>query len=676
MEDLAQLGRSKYVTQSALAAILEELNNLGYTVPEARSRNSIKRARAADLPDDAVYGNLIKQITMITSQGGDETFAYVDPLAMMRVMYTSCSKFAALIDAGPPCSREQPWDIIFYNDEIKPGNQVKHDNRAKMQALYWTVKQFGMVAPAALSSESAWIPLACARSQRVLTIDGGTSAFMARCIELFSINNGELQDVGIILGRRVIFLKVTMSLADYGAHQFLLGFRGASGLLPCVTCGNVTNKDKKIAKGEIVPSLHSFVPGGGYVPMSETDVTKLKCRTDESVRADLAFLRQQRPRVSKTQWESLQSRLGINLIDKGVLSLASSIFEPMRATVFDWFHIFCSDGLFQKEAGLLFCKLQKDHNVQSPEVNQYLHEFTWPKKHNSPSASGKEVFAKRTEKATDLQADGSEVLGVFQVLMHFLNKFTAVRKTPQMQLAIDSFLKLCFVMMLLINVSRGTVTPAELQQAIREHLEAFTAAYGKTEWLPKHHFAIHLPIQLSDHKLLPSCFVHERKHKAIKRWAKDLNNSSATWEAGILLEVLALQIKSFDDLLPDSLPKLSQPRPAPAVLREQIQTILQTNHEVQTSHNVHCLRGELCSVGDVVMMHMNDAYSVGELIFNVEVDGVIMSCVKQWKETTPHVYDTRPGAQGLLIPSALIVGPCIHKKQMQVAYVTKSCLRK
>ena len=46
------------------------------------------------------------------------------------------------------------------------------------------------------------------------------------------------------------------------------------------------------------------------------------------------------------------------------------------------------------------------------------------------------------------------------------------------------------------------------------------ACYGEQHYLPKHHLAIHLGQQLELHELLISCFVHERRHKILKRFAE------------------------------------------------------------------------------------------------------------------------------------------------------------
>ena len=48
------------------------------------------------------------------------------------------------------------WSLILYSDEVSPGNQLKANNKRRLQTFYWTVKELG---PKALSSEDAWMVL-------------------------------------------------------------------------------------------------------------------------------------------------------------------------------------------------------------------------------------------------------------------------------------------------------------------------------------------------------------------------------------------------------------------------------------------------------------------------------------------------------------------------------------
>ena len=84
---------------------------------------------------------------------------------------------------------------------------------------------------------------------------------------------------------------------------------------------------------------------------------------------------------------------------------------------------------------------------------------------------------------------------------------------------VTSLLLAIFVMDLLMQVNTGRVTPAMLADAVARHYAAHLVAYGYKLFVPKHHFMLHLPGQIARFKMLIACFVHERKHKTVKRWA-------------------------------------------------------------------------------------------------------------------------------------------------------------
>ena len=66
--------------------------------------------------------------------------------------------------------------------------------------------------------------------------------------------------------------------------------------------------------------------------------------------------------------------------------------------------------------------------------------------------------------------------------------------------------------------------------------------YNDELWMPKHHYSTHLGEQLRKFGMLASCFVHERKHKMVKRYANDMRNTRTnfdehSYEKSIMAEV-------------------------------------------------------------------------------------------------------------------------------------------
>ena len=87
---------------------------------------------------------------------------------------------------------------------------------------------------------------------------------------------------------------------------------------------------------------------------------------------------------------------------------------------------------------------------------------------------------------------------------------------------VESLLRCLDVMDLLSQVHTGLVTSEMLAEAMAIHYAAHVLAYGYTLFVPKHHYMLHIPAQLAKFTILVLCYVHERKHKILKRWAVPL----------------------------------------------------------------------------------------------------------------------------------------------------------
>ena len=105
-------------------------------------------------------------------------------------------------------------------------------------------------------------------------------------------------------------------------------------------------------------------------------------------------------------------------------------------------------------------------------------------------------------------------------------------------LQVASMLALCSAVELLHGAPRAGsgITPGELQLAIVGHLKAYQSAYGAEGWVFKHHQSLHLPGMMAMHQGLLNCFMHERKHKTVKRWLKDRLNPQS-YEKGVVLQL-------------------------------------------------------------------------------------------------------------------------------------------
>ena len=77
---------------------------------------------------------------------------------------------------------------------------------------------------------------------------------------------------------------------------------------------------------------------------------------------------------------------------------------------------------------------------------------------------------------------------------------------------------------LLQVVPLGLVTADQLRFAVTRFLRACQAAEWTESMTPKFHWQIHMPSHLEKFGYTPTCWVHERKHRLVKRFADDVRD--------------------------------------------------------------------------------------------------------------------------------------------------------
>jgi hypothetical protein len=188
---MQHLGRRRFVSQNALVELLREIRDS--ELPAHISRPTLKRARDKETAVTTRFGPTLSAFKI----GGAEIH-YLHPASFLQHCVDECQPFADffkhVLDSLPLSSPTSPLQLVVYSDEVSPGNQLKHDNRRKLQTIYWSIKEFG---PAALSAEHFWFVLTTVRSHIVDGVEGGMGALMARCLQLFFEDPANMSTTGI-----------------------------------------------------------------------------------------------------------------------------------------------------------------------------------------------------------------------------------------------------------------------------------------------------------------------------------------------------------------------------------------------------------------------------------------------------------------------------------------------
>ena len=133
-----------FISQSALAAMLS-LSQAG-ALPNVGTRAMVRAARDKFVSRPTPYG----KIHQVLSHPSGLEFEVQSPFAMLWELCRCSAAITGLVKALRPSSPSQPLSLVFYCDEVAPGNQLSYKNLRKTWACYYSVFEWGV---AALSNE-------------------------------------------------------------------------------------------------------------------------------------------------------------------------------------------------------------------------------------------------------------------------------------------------------------------------------------------------------------------------------------------------------------------------------------------------------------------------------------------------------------------------------------------
>ena len=308
--DITRIGRNSYVTTRGLAEVLESVKQHG--LPSTTSRSDIKRKRSARANVETPYGQVIQQWHLQNEDGGTIAIDYCHPAALLWHLCSSSEPLQNLLLERmglEPCSLAAPWRIIFYSDEVTPGNQLKARNPRKLQAIYFS---FANLGSAALGKEKAWFLLCAVRSKTVQSLRSGMGQLCRAAMLSFSTHGADLSS-GIQLycreARPVLCAQLGMLLSDESALKYMANNKGASGKLPCLLCRNVIHR--------------RYMPDRMREPLvTHTDINynRFILHTQSSLAATAQYLETQSRTLNKGAMQDLQTKLGLNYAPLGIMA--------------------------------------------------------------------------------------------------------------------------------------------------------------------------------------------------------------------------------------------------------------------------------------------------------------------------------------------------------------------
>ena len=509
INELAGLGG---VTDAALTAILNKLSADPTVLEAAASRWTIHGA----------VGQIMKDIgrtsTLTLQCGGSFEWHHA---CIRKLLPEFVSRHASFGDLFGNCG-SSPLSLVFYSDEITPGNVLRPDNKRKVHAFYIAFKEFG---PAHLCQEAAWLPLAVLRSCVAKRVAGGFSAVCRTLLGTIFGGPHCLQAAGVVLklpeGPRLVFARLSNILGDEAALKAIWSSKGAAGLLPCFNCKNVALHSSELA---------GFDRGGYLVSIAHAAAESFDgaSNTDHWEKHDM--LARSRPVMTKKLFEEHEKAVGISLNPQGVLADVSlrAFVKPATVHTYDVMHVLFSNGICQLEFYLLLEHAKSKCGISYNHLRLFMGSaWEFAHVHKTRGAAVADLFSEsRANASTEtFKAGASEVLLVYPLFRHFVVKLLS--PSVAMSGPVSSLLALCDVVDEVLRVKRGHGRRlALLIASIKKYLTVFVNTYSADLVRPKHHFLHHIPQQIERDGMLLDCWVHERKHQMVKRSCNWVDNTS------------------------------------------------------------------------------------------------------------------------------------------------------
>ena len=191
---------------------------------------------------------------------------------------------------------------------------------------------------------------------------------------------------------------------------------------------------------------------------------------------------------------------------------------------------------------------------------------------------------------------------VVPVLRKFVQDF--VPNIP----AAASMLALLVVVDMLLLAQFGGIDGATLEASILQHLTLQQACYGLDLWIAKSHYVLHLGKMLKN--FLPACFVQERRHRMIKRYANDRHNTT-NYEHGLLEQ---LTVQHLHDLGTPWVGAFSQEPHDPSKRQQKdLQAVIGPSLDnVKVSSSCR-IKGKLICANDVVRYTSQGLLAIGQI---------------------------------------------------------------
>lgn len=584
-----------HTTKASLQAILNCIKDDG--CPDLSNAKHMREGCKAALDQFCGYGPLLLNHSLVCKSGQKKTVALVNVLSWLHGAYKAGGGWFTLMKQAM-ASNQSTLSLVFYADEITPGNVLANVPTRKIWALYMTVKEFKQ----AMQKEAAWVTVGIIRSSIVAAVDGHLSQIFSALLDsIFNSNSCNVSELGMQLqepdgtsAASRLMLQLGLMIMDGQASKYCWSTKGDSGSRFCQQCANIFQlaDDKDDDEGE----------DGHLSEVSKfCKFTDLKLVSDSDIFKSWDRLMARHGSIPTQEFKMWEQAAGIAFSPFAVLANQGlrKVLKPTQQNCWGWMHCFLSSGVMSIACYNLLHAIK-----QWDLLKGYVQQFQLPNHLKTiklaPLFDDKRVAKHR--KHHKMNATASELLTLCTILAHYVLGVcipaNACLEEAQVFFAANEMLDL------LQNSWHGIVSPQQLLVAAENCLQRWKGLGWPM--IKKRHWMLHFAQMLKNHACIPNCFCMERKNKVPARIASNIQNLK-TFEHSLYSEVLTLEMERISD--PDvfaSCPALLNSTPLSKKLQPLAAEVFGQLQGAQASNHARIKYGS-CSRGDVVYFSSQSA---------------------------------------------------------------------
>ena len=296
-------------------------------------------------------------------------------------------------------------------------------------------------------------------------------------------------------------------MQDGAAHKMVFNIKGDAGTKFCLFCSNLISQKSGLSD-----------EAGDILVATSWDLAPIQQATDEPVRETISRLDTKHETLNKKDFALWRQAVGMNYNAHELLHCQnlSSDVRPISQLIHDWMHCFLVSGIFQTVMFLLSSALEEKTGT---DIYKLL--GTCIKQWNQPQSKGsnlEKVFDKKrkvsNKNAGTFKCTASEALGLLPLVSYFL--FTMVIPHGHCLAECSAYFALADLIELIQAVPLGRISPDSIAESSSIFISKCIDAKWQARMHTKFHWVLHMPGHLRQRKILPSCFVQERKHRMVK----------------------------------------------------------------------------------------------------------------------------------------------------------------